>query len=174
MTSLYTITSPEDARALSDRINSIKIQLWQFQAITIRKLANSLILDQIQKRMRAFNFSEKIVINTVVSNIDILSTNKLRIYFKSTLFSETGFDVALAREKGTKDHMIRPTVKKALHWIQEGVAHFSKGHKVSGLKALHIIADTLKENEGLLQKQYNDEVNTWFRKNIKGVNKNSV
>lgn len=174
MTSVYTISSPEDARVLSQRITSLRLQLYAFQAITLRKLANSIILDQIQKRMRDFNFSEKIVTNTIISNIEIKSKTKMTIHFISTLFSDNGFDVALAREKGTKDHMVRPTAKSALRWIQEGVVHFSKGHKVSGMKALHIISDTLDEYEGLLQKQFNDECNEWFRKNLKGVSKNSI
>lgn len=42
--------------------------------------------------------------------------------------------------KGTRDHWIFPIHALALRWVDElGNVHFSKGHKVSGIVAMHII-----------------------------------
>lgn len=41
-------------------------------------------------------------------------------------------------EEGTKRHWIEPVAKKALHWIQEGISRFSRGHYVRGITARHV------------------------------------
>lgn len=168
MTVKLKINSVEDIKELRRRIQYLKFELVKFQAITVRELANQIILDTIQKKMRQANFSEKIVINTEVSNIEIKGSYAI-IHFTSTYFSETGFDVALAREKGTKTHMVKPAVKQALRWVQLGIVKFSKGHKVTGMKALRIIGTTLDELTPVLQQMYDNKLQHWVAKNLEGV-----
>lgn len=165
-----TITKPEDIGNLRTKLRSLKLQLLQFQSITVRQLANSTILDTIHKKMKEANFSEKIIVNTVVSNIEFRGRTKVMIHFKSELFTETGFDIALVREKtGTRDHKVAPAVKQALRWIELGIVKFSKGHEVSGIKALHIIAKTLDELAGTIQLQYDNKLQHWVAANLGGT-----
>lgn len=48
-------------------------------------------------------------------------------------------DVSVYQHRGTKAHFIRPKKKKALSWVANPGIHgkrfFSKGHRVSGIKA---------------------------------------
>jgi len=83
-------------------------------------------------------------------------------------FSEDGFDVAVAREYGTEDHMIRPKGKEnggadVLSWIQGGVRRFSGGHIVSGLPRLNIIERRVEWGEYELQQALNEEYRNWKR-----------
>lgn len=157
----------QNIQNLRNNIRVISLQLIQFQAISIRKLANQIILDDIQKKMESENFSKKIIQNTFIDNIETRGTRVITLHFRSVLFSESGFDVAVAREQGTKDHFINPTVKLALHWIEQGRSLFSKGHQVSGLKALKIIHGTVSEKGKILQEEYEKELTQFLNNSLK-------
>ncbi len=48
-------------------------------------------------------------------------------------------------EEGTKRHFIAPLTKKALRWIQGGVARFSRGHWVRGITARHVFKNGVRQ-----------------------------
>lgn len=156
----------EELAELRKKLTILQLQLIQWQAITLRKLANEVILDTIHDVMRLMGVSEKIINNTVVSNIEMKNSKTIRIMFHSEYFAESGFDVALAREEGTRDHIVRPKIKLALRWIENGQVRFSKGHKVRGLPALQTIQNATKQLEPVLQERYNAELKQWIEKNL--------
>ena len=121
-----------------------------------KELANKIVVDDIVKQMVDAGFSEKIWKATYLSNNVHFDKKKGKIVLKvrSVYETETGFDVAIAREHGTRRHWIAPRVKLALSWIQLGVRLFSKGHYVSGIKSLFIIRDTVKSKEKEFKKQF--------------------
>lgn len=130
-------------------------------------LANQLILDEIQLRMRNENFSKKIIERTYIKNISFISDGVLRINIVSDFVAESGFSISIAREFGTDQnkanhkHWVAPRVKKALSWLAQGKRLFSQGHFVSGIKALHIIDKTIDEKKPILIAQLNDEIKKW-------------
>lgn len=146
----------------------------------IKELANKMIVDPIIEEMRANNVHRKIYESVVVQNVNI-EDDLILIRIHSEYFAENGFDVALAREKGTEDHFIQPlryasqfssvdpnllsNLPKALSWIQNGKRRFSKGHKVSGLPRLNIIEKIVEKNSYDLQQAINEEFKKW-RKSI--------
>lgn len=168
MAKLVVHNLPE-LRALRKKLRTAGVQLTAFQGTEIRRLAESLVVDTIHQKMRAADFSENIVTNTVLDDIQIRG-KKVRLIFKSTFFSPTGFDVALAREKGTKRHMIRPRFAQVLRWIEDGIVKFSKGHEVDGLLSLKIIATTLDEREQPLQDEYNRSLRNFIDNTVGGNN----
>ncbi len=109
----------DDIKRFRQRITGLKIQLFQFQSTTVRNLGNLIIVDKIHQNMRESGFDEKIINGTFLDNIELVGRNKVRLFFRSEYFSETGFDVALAREEGTKRHFIKPKNVKALHGSTE-------------------------------------------------------
>ena len=128
-----------------------------------KELANKIIVDDIRKQMVDAGFSEKIWKNSFLSTkigFD-KSKGKLTLYVRSIYKTETGFDVALAREHGTRRHFIAPRIKLALSWIALGIRFFSKGHYVSGIKSLYIIRDTVKNKKKEYQKQFKREYFLW-------------
>lgn len=162
------IDSKQELQTVKNKVRASRVQLLQWQATNVRKLANMLILEPIQKKMNERGFSQKIIDNTEIANIEVRN-KKVRIFIKSEYFSETGFDVALAREKGTKRHFIGPVEKKALMWIEAGRVRFSQGHYVDGIIAFKTIARTIDENKGNFQDQYNRELFAWLKSNIGDV-----
>lgn len=163
----------EDIKRFRQKITGLKIQLFTFQSTTIRKLANIIIVDMIHQNMRAAGFSEKIIEGTFLDNIELLGRKKVRLFFRSEYFTETGFDVALAREEGTDRHFIEPLrIKnntddgpKALHGGAKW-PYFSKGHWVDGMLALFIVSNTVKQMTAPLQDEYNRQQDIWYKQNL--------
>jgi len=61
-------------------------------------------------------------------------------------------------EEGTKRHFIKPKLKKALRWFQDGVKYFSKGHYVSGIQARHVFSEGFKKGYPEFKKKLVDEL----------------
>ena len=168
--------SIEDIKEFSSKTQRLKLQLLQFQAKTINDIAISLTLKRIHDKMRAAGFSQKIIDGTVLASIEIRGPKKVRLIFKSEYFSETGFDVAVAREEGTEDHFIEPISNlspfidkpEALHGGDKW-PFFSKGHDVSGIVALFIVKTTVKETEEPFQDEYRRRLINWYAANLGGI-----
>ena len=156
------------------KANKLKIIRFQhlykdFIKTKATELANKLIIDPIVEEMRANNVSRKIYETVKVKDVIMDSrTGTILIKINCEYFSEDGFDVAVAREYGTEDHMIRPKGKEnggadVLSWIQNGRRRFSGGHKVSGLPKLNIIERRVEWGEYELQQSLNTEYRNWKR-----------
>ena len=156
----------EEIKVFRSKIPIVRLQLFAWQHITITKLANIIFIDTIQKKMEARKFSKKIIQNTHITLVEFRSRKTVRVYVTSEYFSDRGFDVALAREKGTKRHFIKPIKKKALMWITLGVKYFSRGHYVSGIVAYHTIEETIDSQSSLFKKTYDDELLKWIQSNL--------
>ena len=118
---------------------------------------NELIVDTIQDKMRENNFSQKIWMGTKIINSRI-ENNQVIITIQNYYFSETGFDVAIAREYGTRDHWIRPRLKQVLSWIKGGKRLFSAGHIVSGIKSLLIIQNVVRDQMPKVQDKIDEDM----------------
>jgi hypothetical protein len=160
---------PNSEWAKSYKLKTIRFQhLYKdFMKTKATELANKLIVDPIIEEMKQNNVSRKIY-ETVVVKDTIMdeTTGTILIKIHCEYFSEDGFDVAVAREYGTEDHMIRPKGKvnggaDVLSWIQGGVRRFSGGHMVSGLPRLNIIERRVEEGEYELQQAMNEEYRKW-------------
>ena len=55
-------------------------------------------------------------------------------------------EYALYQDQGTRDHMIKPVNRKALHWD----GYFSKGHMVSGIKGKHFVDRSFEQLQPLV------------------------
>lgn len=163
-----TIKSIDDIKRYRIKIAGLKLQLFVFQSTTLRKLANIIITEKIHQNMRDAGFDEKIIKGTYLDNIELIGRTKVRLFFRSEYFSGTGFDVALAREEGTKRHFIKPKNAKALHGGNDW-PFFSKGHWVDGILPLRIVQDTVKQRREALQDEYNRQQNMWYNKNLEGI-----
>ncbi|KKN75405.1 hypothetical protein LCGC14_0380260 [marine sediment metagenome] len=158
----------EDVKNFRTKLQGIRLQLFQFQAATVRNIGEILVLGTIHARMRAAGFSEKIIDGTILDNIEVRGTKKVRLFFRSEYWSDTHFDVALAREKGTKKHFIKPVKKKALHGGSKW-PFFSKGHEVSGIVALKIVKNTVKQLQRQFQDAYRLVQLEWYAENLGGI-----
>ena len=155
--------------AKSNKLKTIRFShLYKdFMKTKATELANKLIVDPIIEEMKQNNVSRKIYETVVVEDTIVdETTGTILIKIHCEYFSEDGFDVAVAREYGTEDHMIRPKGKEnggadILSWIQGGIRRFSGGHMVSGLPRLNIIERRVEEGEYELQQAMNEEYRRW-------------
>lgn len=169
-----TFDTIEDIKRFRINLQVLKLQLLQFQAATVRKLGVTITLHSIHTKMRAAGFSQKIIDGTILDQIDILGPKKIRFHFTSVYFSSTGFDVAVGREEGTKTHFIEPLSNlspfidkpEALHFEE---TKFSKGHEVSGILALFIVAKTVKETAESVRDEYRRQLLNWYAANLGGI-----
>ena len=134
------------------------------------KHLNEMVIPLIKGRMKFKNYDQKIIDATRIENITIdMESGNMSYDVICDYISSSGFDISTVREeKSTVRHFIKPTTKKALHFILRGVEFFSKGHWVKGIIASHIIADTIKEMQPFLEKRLRDEADFLFQK-IVGV-----
>jgi len=156
------IPSTSDINAYKNKIAHTKSNIDLFTLRSAERWVNELIIDKIQEEMRKNDFSQKIWMSTKIISSKI-ENDKIIITIQNYYFSESGFDVAIAREYGTKDHWIRPTVKLALSWIQQGKRLFSQGHIVSGIKSLYIIRNTVKDQSAEVQSKIKQDVDDWMK-----------
>ncbi len=132
-----------------------------FLETKVTELTNTLIIAPIIEEMKLNKVSQKIWEKVEIGYI-IINDDGIIINIRNEYWTEDGtYDIALGREKGTKDHMIKPRKKQALSWKHGGGRRFSGGHMVSGLKPLNIISKTVESNEYELQTQLNDEFKKW-------------
>lgn len=159
----------EDIKRFRQKITGLKIQLFTFQSFTIRKFANIIIVDKIHQNMRDAGFSEKIIEGTFLDNIELLGRTKVRLFFRSEYFTDTGFDVALAREEGTDDHDVIAGPGKVLPIPTSNGIIFRKSAHPDGILALFIVSNTVKQMTAPLQDEYNRQQDIWYRKNLEGI-----
>ena len=152
--------TPEQARDYKTRLHHWTNNYDDFLELKSKELANKIFVDAIELEMRNHNFSEKLWQNTEVSNVEI-DTHRIRIIITNEYFTDTGFDVAVARERGTRDHWIRPRVKLVLSWIKGGKRLFSRGHIVSGIQSLFIIRNTIKNKMPEFETELKREFDNW-------------
>lgn len=164
----------DDIKRFKINLQTLKMQSFQFEILLLNKLAVTLVLDKIHQKMEAAGFSEKIIKNTTISRIERRSKNKARINFRSELFADTGYDIALGREEGTKRHFIEPLSVGSPFVEKPEVLHggskwpyFSKGHWVDGIVSLFIIKNTVREMKEPFQDEYNRQLNNWYSENLK-------
>lgn len=139
-----------------------------------KKLAEEIILTEIKKRMADFNYSPKIIKATTIEEVTFNTDGFMDIAVDSDYKADTGFDVAEAREKGTKDHFVAPVIAKALSFILQGATGiigsfrvFSKGHWVKGITKTNVIEKTIKELTPRLQARLNEETDAHFIDEVK-------
>jgi len=159
----------EDIKRFRQKITGLKIQLFTFQSTTLRNFANIIITDKIHQNMRDAGFSEKIIEGTFLDNIELIGRTKARLFFRSEYFSETGFDVALAREEGTDKHEIVAGKGKVLPIPTSSGIIFRKSANPDGILALFIVANTVKQMTAPLQDEYNRQLDIWYQKNLEGI-----
>jgi len=161
------IDSHSDVMKLLFNITRFEMLYPKFIDDVARPIIDEEILQPIKKEMKKFGYSEKIINGTIIDNLIITNEGFLQFDVVSDYDAENGFDVATAREKGTKDHFIKPVTKKALSWIIGGfVKGFSKGHWVKGFTKSNIIKKTLDMKFSIVQERLDQETIKFFNQTV--------
>jgi len=148
-------------------LTKFEMQYPQFIQSIAPKIADKEILKPIKSRMKDFGYSQKIIDSTRIENLQISNLGQIIFDVVSDYKSESGFDVAKAREKGTIRHFIKPVNVKALSFIVGGfIRAFSKGHWVKGITASNVIEKTVSEFTPIAQIKLNEETDNFLQRSI--------
>ena len=179
---MTSITTTEQIERIVQGVDIMKMRYELFVQTVVTRIVNEEIIQPLKEAMRSHGYSQKIIDGTDLEAI-VLSGKKLRVRIKSEYFAQqpdgSFFDVAVAREEGTKDHWIEPigkdapaytkseeaqgrTVPKALHWETPSGEHaFSKGHVVKGIEARHLVERTIAWGKPKVQTRIRQEFEKW-------------
>ena len=161
-----SISSTQDVMKLLFNATRFEMQYPRFIEQTSRQIIDEEILNPIQTAMRSFGYSEKIIDGTFIDNLFVDGNGFVQFDVVSDYTSELGFDVAKAREEGTKRHFIKAVVKVALSWVSNNVRMFSKGHWVKGFTKSNIIKKTTEAKFPIAQERITQESIKFFNRTV--------
>lgn len=154
------INSVAELKIFQSKIRALKNTLPQLQKIAFEKSNNDILLNAIKTEMSANDFSDKIINTTFIGKIE-QNEGKLKAHVISEFQSDTGFDVANAREEGTtQPNPIRPKSPDGALKIPvgEGGFIFRKSSRPSGMPRLLIIERNIKKFKNLVTDNYNSNL----------------
>lgn len=161
------VSSHNDVMKLVFNITRFEMLYPRFIEETAKQIIDEEILQPIKTEMKKFGYSEKIINETSIENLLVTDSGFLQFDVVSDYEADNGFDVAKAREEGTKDHFIKPVKAKALSWIVGGfIRAFSKGHWVKGFPKSNIIKKTLEMNFTVAQERLDHEGIKFFNQTV--------
>lgn len=138
------------------RTQSLPFRIEEFISRRILSIANQTLLEAIHQEAIQKNMPQRYIQN-IQSEYD---GKYLWIWVDFKGKNKEPLDVFF--EEGTKGHIVKPKLKKALMWIQDGVKYFSKGHYVSGIKARHVFADGMKKGYPEFKKKLTQEIEDYL------------
>jgi len=161
-----TISSQQDVMRLLFNVTRFEMQYPRFIEDVARKIIDEEILQPIKNAMRAFGYSQKIIDGTSIEKLFVDGNGFVQFDVVSDYKSELGFDVAKAREEGTKRHFIKAVVKAVLSWVTNNVRLFSKGHWVKGFTKSNIIKKTIEARFPIAQERITQESVIFFNRMV--------
>lgn len=149
----------ENLYLASLRAQSLPFRTEEFIDSKIVEIANQTLVRAIRDEAILKKMPERYV-NSIKAEID---SGELWVWvdFKG----ENGEPLDWFFEEGTKDHEIKPRNKKALHGGSKW-PYFSKGHKVSGIKARHVFRDGLKKGYPEFKKLLAEETEKYLEETM--------
>lgn len=144
---------------LKNRIRKLEALLDQREDIAT-DVINEITVNEIKTKMYAAGYSIRIIDNVEVRDVRIG-----RKYINYIIFNElivgNGFDIAVGMEDGIVAHDIFGN--PVLVWqgqtiIGTPTTIFATHVKHPGVEATHIIRDTARENESLVQERYKSRI----------------
>lgn len=148
-------------------VTRFEMQYFRFIEEASKQIVDEEILQPIKTEMKKFGYSQKIIDGTTIENLFVDDTGFLQFDVVSDYKSESGFDVAKGREKGTKRHKLPKVKGRTYSWIVGGfIRAFSKGHWVKGFTKSNIIRDITKIRFPLAQERITQESLIFFNRMV--------
>ena len=160
--------APIDSSKKAFLVLKTQVQYPRFLREQAKKIADDVILKPLHSRMKSFGYSEKIINGTTIENFSIGRNGTMSFDVVSDYDSESGFDVAKAREEGTIDHDLPKIEGRTYSWIAGGfIRAFSKGHRVKGFTATNVVKKTVQEKISEAQARLNEATDLFIARSMK-------
>lgn len=157
-----TLHGLRELKQFRNNLRVVKQMLAGFYKDTLQTVGEEVVLSTILRKMNDAGYSDKIILNTALTDVSFTDKGKAKLKFESTFIVASGFDIAEGREKGTKPHLIEgdPLVFKI-----NGTTIFVTKVDHPGQPATYIIRDTSDELSEELQRRIDEELER-FVKNV--------
>jgi len=167
---LSSISSSQDLNRLLFNLVRFEQQSPRFIEDVVHRIAEEEILNPIKTKMKQKDYSQKIIDGTTIENIVVDGSGFVQFDIISEYDTDTGFDVATSREKGTRDHIITPRDAKGVlrFVINSGEILYRKFARVKGIKASHIVRDTVKSRFPIFQQKLTEEIVGFYNRTVNG------
>lgn len=142
-----------------------KLQALERRLVRLLKgIINDEIVDDIKSQMFAKDYSIRIIDNVELRNVRIEGT-KLKYEIRNELLVGEGFDIAVGREEGIREHDIFgfPLAFEGKTIIGTPTTIFTYKVHHPGLEGSHIIRDTVLTRSVRVQDRYENEVRTQIK-----------
>ena len=162
------VASSQDANKLLFNLVRFEQQSPRFIEATVLRLAQEEILLPIKAKMKSNHYSQKIIDGTTIENIFVDGSGFVQFDIISEYDTEEGFDVATAREDGTRPHTIRPRDSNGIlrFVIKTGEVLYRKFTRNPGIRASHIVRDTARSRQPILQQRLTEEIIGFYNRTV--------
>jgi len=130
-----------------------------------KRIAEEEILNPIKTAMKRIDYSPKIIDGTTIKNLVVNTDGFLQFDIVSE-YNAKNFDVAKAREEGTKRHFVKPVTKLVLSWLIGNIRFFSKGHWVKGITKSNVIRKTIQTRFPIAQEKLDQATIVFFNQTV--------
>ncbi len=163
-----SITSPEDVNRLLFDLVRFEQQAPRFIEEAVQRIGNEEIILPIKEKMRQENYSQKIIDGTRIDNIFVDGGGFVQFDVVSEYDTDKGFDVAKAREKGTKAHIVRPRNPNGVlkFVLKTGEVLFRKFSRNPGIKGSSIVRDIVNQRFPIFQQKLTDEIVLFYNRTV--------
>ena len=141
------------------------MQYPEFVKIQALAKVNEEIVDPIRQRMEKAGYSKKISQQVRAEIVTIDTDGFVDIDIISD-YEADGFDVADFMEKGRRRFFVKPKIKKALHWIFQGLSRFSGGHWIPERFGDRFVEEEAQTGEQRAQQKLNLETDDFLQRNL--------
>ena len=156
----------ETEQDITDLENKLKLLVTQRDPVainTVTKLVNDLIISEIKNRMRAANYSPRIIDALKLDRVWIVDDEAF-FRISNSLIVGAGFDIAIGMEEGINPHRIDGSPLLAFPGstiIGDPATVIVRSVQHPGVIGTHIIKDTIDENLDNLQVRYLQLQDAW-------------
>lgn len=164
-----TVRSSEDLNRLVFNLVRFEQQGPVFIRNVAEKIAQEEFIIPIKQKMMEKNYSQKIINGTEIKDVTVDGSGFVQVSIISEYVTETGFDVAKAREEGTRDHLVRPRDPNGVlrFVLKTGEVLFRKFARVKGIESSHIIRDIVRLRFPIFQQRLTDEIIQFYNNTVK-------
>ena len=166
------VKTDKDLLELESKMAQIQLQYEPFTVFALTTIINQEIVDEIHRRMRSKDVSQKVIDNTFLDSNIVILGDKIFFSIKSTYQDpDTGFAVAVMIEDGREPYTVKapePTPQRPrphLTPIIDGEQKFLKKADIPEFLAQRNVKDTIKKRINRVQKRLQRDTAKW----IKGV-----
>ena len=149
------VKTSDDVMRLVFKLTQFEMNYPRWAKTEALRIVNQEIVDKIRDKMEVKGYSKKISERVRTEFVAIDTDGFIEIDIISDFETNEGFDVAKMMEDGRVRYFVEPVIKKALHWIKQGVSWFSGGHWIPERPGDKFVKDVMDEMEDLAQEQLN-------------------